>query len=323
MTTDPRKRVFAAAAVLSLGLAVVLSAHGRNSENSRQTRPRPSTSAAAIAATASTHVNVRNETRCRPPRRLRRRHAPAERSVRRTARPPSLRARPAERGCGPFVSGWLPPLQLRARELEEDSRGDGEAGPGARGDSAACAGDRRPCTPAGDLGTYAGDDRQPRGPVVARVDDRQRRYAVALAVPTARPLGRDRDQRLIRVAVAQPRVALRLVAAATAALASLGPRSAARGHPDGRPGTRGLRAGCKLRALGGRPRRHPRQLPRLDPRRSAALRPRLERDRRDLLDRERLRPARRPRRPRRRELRRRRRPRPVPRRDVGAVRRRR
>src|SRR4051794_16781823 len=158
---------------------------------------------------------------------------------------------------------------------------------------------------------------------------RRRRWSAALrraahGAPRRRSLGRDGDPRLSRVSGSPPS---RRAEARRHCDRRVGhPRyraRAARGHPDGRPGAPGLWAGYELRALGGRPRRHPRQLPRLDPRRSAALRPRLERDRRDLLDRERLRPARRPRRPLRRELRRRWRARPVPRRDVGAVQRRR
>ena len=109
MTTGPRKRVFAAAAVLLLGLAVVLTAHGRDSENSRQTRTHPSSSAAAIAATASTHITVAPHDSVRssasPPRTPR--TAGKEREAKRAPTVAPREAHGARAAARAFLNGYL------------------------------------------------------------------------------------------------------------------------------------------------------------------------------------------------------------------------
>ena len=110
VTIDRRKRPFAAASVLLLGLAVVLGTHGRDSENSRQTHTRPSGGAGAIAATASTHTAVWQRDPVRssasPPS-----TAPTTGREREAKRAPAVAPREARRAraaARAFLDGYLP-----------------------------------------------------------------------------------------------------------------------------------------------------------------------------------------------------------------------
>ena len=301
VTIDRRKRPFAAASVLSLAVSPsVLGTHGRDSENSRQTHTRPSGGAGAIALTASTHTAVLQRDPVRSTA-----SAPStapttgrEREAKRAPAVTPREARRARAAARAFLDGYLPYSYGRV----DADRIRGAAPPLLRAlhDApprvpAAVARARprlvslRPEAATGDRDVL----------IVAAVDDGRRRYDVpAHGAPRRRSLGRDRDQRLSRVSGSPPSRRAEARGRRDRRVGHPRHRSRpARGHPDGRSGAARLWADCQLHAVGGRPRRHPRQLPRLDPRRSASLRPRLDRHRRDLLDRERLRPARRPGRP--------------------------